>query len=209
MAGAPIRTVIFDIGRVLIGLNIPRAQAGLAKGLPLSPRELWTAIERDPQWQPWQEGRISAQNWHTHLCSKFGVSLNFEEFTKVWNEVLEPEPLHANSFFESLSKRYKLGLLSNTDPIHVAKLESTYDFFRYFPPSTRTYSCAIGCTKPLPMIYFEALRGCNSLAAEAVYIDDIPAYVDSARELGLRGIVFKNGEQLREDLAALGVRFQD
>jgi hypothetical protein len=53
MSASPIRTIIFDIGRVLIRLNIPRAQAGLAKGLPLSPEELWSAIERDPRWQDW------------------------------------------------------------------------------------------------------------------------------------------------------------
>ena len=38
-----------------------------------------------------------------------------------------------DSLFEHLSKSYRLGLLSNTDPIHVAHLEATYSFFRYFP----------------------------------------------------------------------------
>jgi FMN phosphatase YigB (HAD superfamily) len=209
MPMAPIRTIIFDIGRVLVRLNIPRAQAGLAKGLPLSPEELWSAIERDPRWQDWQEGRMSAQDWHLNLCSRFGVPLNFEEFTKVWNEVLDPEPIHPTSLFQGLSKNYKLGLLSNTDPIHVAKLEATYDFFRYFAPATRTYSCAVGCSKPNPLIFRQALKACKAHADEAVYVDDIPAYVDAARQLGLRGVVFKSGPQLRQELAAMGIEFQD
>jgi HAD superfamily hydrolase (TIGR01509 family) len=209
MPASPIRTIIFDIGRVLIRLNISRAQAGLARGLALSPEELWSAIERDPRWQDWQEGRMSPQDWHINLCSRFGVLLNFEDFTTVWNEVLEPQPIHASPVFEDLSKRYKLGLLSNTDPIHVARMESNYDFFRYFPPPNRTYSCAVGATKPSPMIFKAALRACKSRAEESVYIDDIPAYADAARNLGFQAVVFHNAEKLRHDLAALGVQFQD
>jgi FMN phosphatase YigB (HAD superfamily) len=209
MPETPPRTIIFDIGRVLIRLNIPRAQAGLAKGLPLSPEELWNAIERDPRWQDWQEGRMSPQDWHINLCSRLGVGLNFEEFKKVWNEVLEPEPIHPSSFFKGLSKHYKLGLLSNTDPIHVEKMESSYDFFNYFPASTRTYSCAVGCSKPNALIFREALRACKARAEDSVYIDDIPAFVDTARQWGLRGIVFQSSAQLRKDFAAMGIEFQD
>jgi glucose-1-phosphatase len=209
MCAKAIRTIIFDIGRVLVQLNVKKAKAGLAKGLPLSPEELWTAIEHDPRWQDWQEGRMSAQDWHINLCSRLGVPLNFEEFTKVWNDALEPEPIHPSSLFEGLAKHYKLGLLSNTDPIHVAQLESSYDFFRHFPPSTRTYSCVAGCSKPNPLIFREALKACKAKAEETVYIDDIPAYIDTARQLGLRGIVFQSADQLRKDFADLGVKLQD
>jgi FMN phosphatase YigB (HAD superfamily) len=209
MAEVPIRTIVFDIGRVLIRIDVAKAKAGLAKGLPLSPDELWSAIEHDPRWQDWQEGRMSAHDWHTNLCARLGVSLNFADFTKVWNDALDPAPIHPNSFFEGLSKHYKLGLLSNTDPIHVAKLESSYEFFRHFPPETRTYSCVVGCSKPSPLIYREALKACKARADQTLYIDDIPSYAEAARKLGLRGIVFQSGEQLRRELATLGVELQD
>ena len=38
MAGSGIRTIIFDIGRVLVRVDVGRAKAGLAKGLALLPR---------------------------------------------------------------------------------------------------------------------------------------------------------------------------
>ena len=59
MSKAPIRAAIFDIGRVLVRLDIPRAIEGLSQGISLSPEELWSAVERDPRWHDWQEGRIS------------------------------------------------------------------------------------------------------------------------------------------------------
>jgi putative hydrolase of the HAD superfamily len=207
MAKGKIRTIIFDIGRVLVRLNPSRAKTGLAKGLALSPEELWSAIEKDPRWQDWQEGRMSELDWYLNLTSRLGIAMDFAQFKEAWNSALDPEPIHPNSLFDGLSKHYRLGLLSNTDHIHVAYLESTYEFFRYFPPSVRTYSCVVRACKPSPLIYSEALRACKAKAAETVYIDDIPTYVEAARRLGLYGIHFQSPQQLKDDLAVLGVKW--
>ena len=203
-----LRAVIFDIGRVLVRVNIEGVKSALAQGLPLSPQELWSAIEKDPRWPDWQEGRMSARDWHLHLCKRFHLSLTFEQFTTVWNSALDPQPIHDNSLFAGLSRKYRLGLLSNTDPIHVAKLESTYEFFEYFPKAVRTYSCAVGVSKPAPLIYQHALRACKVRAEEAVYIDDVPAYVEAARRLGLTGVHFQSPTQLCSELGQLGIQVE-
>ncbi len=44
MAPSKFRAIIFDIGRVLIRVDISRAMDGLASGLSLSPQELWSVI---------------------------------------------------------------------------------------------------------------------------------------------------------------------
>ena len=204
--GAPaIRAVIFDIGRVIIRVDIRRVQVGLTDGLSLTPEELWSAMENDPRWADWQEGRISPRDWHLHLSKRLGIALPFEKFTEVWNSALDPTPILANRLFEALFRRFRMGLLSNTDPVHVAHLESVYDFFRYFPKSQRVYSCSIGASKPSPLIYREALRACKVRAEEAVYIDDVAGYVEAARRLGLSGIQFQTPEQLHRDFASLGI----
>jgi putative hydrolase of the HAD superfamily len=161
------------------------------------------AIEKDPRWKDWQEGRISARDWHLHLKQRFGGAATFEQFTQAWNLVLDPEPILSNELFEKLSKNYRLGLLSNTDPIHVAYLESRYDFFSYFP--VRIYSCVIGAAKPNALIYKEALRACRVKAEEAVYVDDIAAYVEAAQRLGVTGIQFRSSEQLALAFQELGL----
>lgn len=202
------RTIIFDIGRVLVRIDLQRAKAGLSDGLPLSPEELWSAIEKDPRWPDWQEGRMSPRDWHLNLSKRLGIHLDFDTFTKVWNSALVPEPIHPTSLFEQLQKHHRMGLLSNTDPIHVAHLESTYDFYPFFPKETRTYSCTVGASKPDPLIFRHALKATKSNAGEALYIDDIPAYVDAAKALGMQGIVFRSPEQFRTDLATLGIEVQ-
>jgi HAD superfamily hydrolase (TIGR01509 family) len=203
MPGPRLRAIIFDIGRVLIRIDVARAMQGLAAGTSLSPAELWTAIERDPQWSDWQTGRISARDWYLHLSKRFGVNFAFEQFTEIWNRVLDPVPIHEDGFFKSLSKNHRLALLSNTDPIHVQHMEATHSFFAFFP--VRIYSCAVGASKPDPLIYREALRALKVQADEAVYIDDIAAYVEAAQRLGMAGIQFESSAQLTSSLKALGV----
>jgi HAD superfamily hydrolase (TIGR01509 family) len=203
MPAAKLRAIIFDIGRVIVRVDVARAMQGLASGSALSPAELWTAIEKDPRWPDWQEGRIAPRDWYLHLNKRLGENLTFEQFTEVWNRALDPTPIHEDAFFEGLSKRYRLALLSNTDPIHVRHMEATYSFFSFFP--IRIYSCSVGASKPNPLIYREALRALKVQAQEAVYIDDIPAYVEAAERLGMAGIQFQSPVQLATDLKSLGV----
>ena len=202
-AQARIRAVIFDIGRVLIRVDISRAMAGLAQAIPLSPEELWKALQNDPRWMDWQEGRISPRDWHLHVTQRLGGRLSFEEFAAAWNRALDPEPMQSEEFLGALAKKYRLALLSNTDPIHMTHEESRYPFFRHFP--VRVYSYRVGASKPSPLIYREALRGCKVSAPEAVFIDDVPGYVEAAKQLGMHGVIYTSREQLVADLERLGV----
>ena len=202
MTSPNLRAIIFDIGRVLIRVDVARAMTGLAEGVSLSPQEVWSALEKDPRWKDWQEGRMSAQDWHLHVSRRLGSKLGFEQFVEIWNRALDPKPIHGQAFLEKLGKKYRLAVLSNTDPLHVAHIEKSYGFLSLFP--TRIYSCRLGASKPDAVIYKEALQACKVKAREAVYVDDVPAYAEAASQLGMRGIVFQSPEQLQSDLKALG-----
>ena len=199
-----IRAVIFDIGRVLIRVDLSRAMQGLSQAIPLSPEELWKALQNDPRWMDWQEGRISPRDWHLHVTGRLGGRLSFEEFAAAWNRALDPEPMQSDEFLGRLAKKYRLAVLSNTDPIHMQEEETRYPFFRHFP--VRIYSYRVGASKPNPLIYREALKGCKVTAREAVFVDDVPGYVEAAKQLGMQGITYQSSEQLVADLESLGVR---
>lgn len=204
----PPKAIIFDIGRVIVRVNLSRLLEPLAAVLPrsnagaserLSPQQMWRVIESDPRWTDWQEGRMSPHEWHEYLAGRLGVSIGFGEFCQAWNHALDPDLILEESLFETLGRRHKLALLSNTDPLHSAYMESCFPFVRHFP--VRVYSWRIGAAKPTPAIYLAALEAVNVLASEALYIDDIAQYVTAARELGLDAIHFESPEQLREELS--------
>ena len=141
---------------------------------------------------------MSPRQWHEHIAGRLGVQLSFEEFCACWNRALDPEPILDDLLFVDLGARYRLGLLSNTDPLHAAQLDHHYGFPRHF--SARIYSCRVGMSKPSPAIYQAALDAMGLAPAEALYIDDIPEYVDAAQKLGLSAIQFQDPLQLLAEL---------
>lgn len=203
MASARFRAIIFDIGRVLVRIDVARALSGLAKTVSLTPEQLWSALEKHPSWLDWQEGRIKPRDFYLSVNQRFGANLTFEQFTETWNRVIDPQPILDNVFLAGLAKKYRLCLLSNTDPIHIPYIEANYDFVQFFPH--RIYSYAVGASKPDPLIFRAALLACKVEAKHAIFIDDVPAYAEAAGRLGITGIVFRSPEQLSADLQALGV----
>jgi putative hydrolase of the HAD superfamily len=152
----PPRAVIFDIGRVIIRVDLSRPFRQLGEHDGLSHEEVLRELELDPRWPDWQEGRMGPREWHTHLAKKLQFSYDFEEFCAIWNAVLDPCTILPEALFEHLAQCCRIALLSNTDPIHVAHMEATFPFMRHFP--ARLYSCRVGSSKPSPAIYHSALR---------------------------------------------------
>jgi putative hydrolase of the HAD superfamily len=99
---------------------------------------------------------------------------------------------------------YKTALLSNTEaPAMEFFLELRYEMF-----DAPILSCAEGACKPEKEIYEIAARKLTTAAGRCVLIDDKPAFVDGARSAGMKGIVYESLEQVKQDLAALGLRMQ-
>lgn len=201
------KAIIFDIGRVIVRLDLRRAFAPIAAAIRreanqpakhLSPEDAWELIRADERWNDWQEGRISPAEWHEHLMRRFNLSLSYAEFRDTWNLVLDPEPILSDKLFLRLGGSCRLALLSNTDPLHVECLERCFAFGRHFP--VRIYSCSIGASKPSPVIYSAALERLGVSACEALYVDDVQEFVDAARAMGLDAIRFETPDRLEEEL---------
>jgi FMN phosphatase YigB (HAD superfamily) len=197
------RAVIFDIGRVIINVNFAHSPAELGQNASLSHSQILKLLEGDSRWADWQEGRMAPREWYRHFCEKFQVRLGFEEFCTSWNALLELETILPEALFERLSAECRLALLSNTDPIHVAHIEATYPFVRFFP--VRVYSCRVGASKPAPVIYHHALRELDVLPQETIFIDDIRENVIAAEALGITPFHFTSAEDLLDGLYKMGL----
>ena len=206
------KAVIFDIGGVIVRLKLKHALEPFSLRTPMptesvaqknSAEEIWRLIQCDPLWPNWQEGRMKPYEWYEHITRAFGVAISFEKFCAAWNGVLDPQTILPDSLFGDIASRCRLGLLSNTDPIHAARLEESFSFVRYFP--VRIYSNEVGARKPSAAIYRKALAALDVPAAETLYIDDIAKFVEVARELGFDAIQFESFEQVTGELSRRGL----
>ncbi len=193
---------------MIIRVNFKRALAFLSgatkdAGAPssfteASAEQIWAAIENDPLWHDWQEGRVSPEQWHEQITRRLKLPLAFDEFCTAWNLALDPELILADALFERLGAGYRLALLSNTDKLHSEYIERHFPFIRHFP--VRVYSCRIGSSKPSAAIYEETLRLLDVPATAALYIDDVPEFAEAARRLGMDAICFEDPAQLGREL---------
>lgn len=99
------------------------------------------------------------------------------------NYIIYPD---AKEAIQTLSKSYRLGIISDTWPSIGHQLQ-TLDVLQFF--SFATYSFSLGVFKPDPKMYLDALQKCGCSAEETVFIDDSPVNLAGAEAFGITPIL--------------------
>ena len=199
-----IAAVLFDWGGVLIDNPAAALMDYCARSLGVSAQDYTRAHNK--YGVAFQKGRIAEDLFWRQVCGELGRPL--PQTPSLWGqafrEVYSPRKevfalaggLHAGG--------YRVALLSNTEgPAMEFFLELGYEMF-----DDPIFSCAEGACKPEKEIYEIAARRLRMPVGRCVLIDDKPVFVDGARKAGMEGIVYESLEQVRQDLATLGVQTQ-
>jgi 2-haloacid dehalogenase len=200
-----IKTVIFDLGGVLIDWNPDY----LYKTIFDSEEEMKWFYDNicTPDWNEEQDAGRDLNEGTEFLVKKFPEhEHNIRAYYSRWEEMLNG-PIHDTvEIFKELkdSNFYQILALTNwshqTFPIALER----FDFLRWF--DGKVVSGEEKTRKPFLDIYEMVINRYNVDPASAVYIDDNARNLVPARELGMAAIHFKNPAQLRENLKALGVK---
>jgi epoxide hydrolase-like predicted phosphatase len=198
-----IRTVIFDLGRVIVPFDFTRAYEQMSRRSGLSHDEIRERIRSTGLVPMLESGRIEAEPFVEQLCEAISCPLSFDEFRQIWFSIFSTETLIPESLIESLKGRYRLLVLSNTNSMHYEMVERAYPHLRHFDHYVLSYK--VGAMKPDEAIYREALRHAHADPAECFFTDDIPEYVEGARRLGIDAVQFHSHDQIVHELRVRGV----
>ena len=102
-----------------------------------------------------------------------------------------------------LQGKVKLGVFSNTDPLHWQHICDTNPIMEIFTRPTLSFE--IGMQKPAPDSYRIAAANVDTPAENCLYIDDLQENVTAAQQAGMQGIQFEHSSQLRRDLQLAGL----
>lgn len=197
-----IKAVIFDLGRVLVDIDLS-AVTEIFSGLTgKDPNAVAQGMLSDPLMVEYNSGRVEPETFHRNLCDKYDLSVDYHEFKKLWCGIFKPMN-GMEALVKTLSGRFTLGLLSDTDPLHWNFLLSEYPFLEMF--SEPTLSFQIGQMKPSAKIYLTAAENVAAEPARCLYIDDLQRNVDGARGIGMDAIQFTGIDALKEQLKDKGV----
>jgi putative hydrolase of the HAD superfamily len=125
-----------------------------------------------------------------------------EEFFRAFNDIFAPIP-STSALIRDLKGKHKIGLLSNTNEWHYEHYFKNVEVFPLFDSVTLSFD--VKEMKPGPRIYRDALGKLGVRPEECVYIDDIEAYAEGARRVGMKGVRYVSHDSLLESLRALGV----
>jgi putative hydrolase of the HAD superfamily len=196
-----IEAVLFDWGGVLIENPAPGLMAYCAKALAVPVEDYVRA--HNAHAEAFQKGWVPEEVFWQGVCGDLNRPLPRQ--ASLWGEAFRAVYRPREKVF-ALARRLrtrgcKTSLLSNTEaPAMEFFLELGYDAF-----DALTFSCAEGVFKPQREIYERAAQKLGTGSARCVLIDDRLDFVEGARNAGMKGIVYESLEQVRQELAGLGV----
>lgn len=196
-----IEAVLLDLGNVLVHHDNDLLFRRMAERFRTTAPEIKSRLDGG-LWEAVNRGRFSGDSLRRELIARLGGDISSEEWIPLWNS-------HFNlyrpmiSLVEELVGRVKLVLVSNTHDQHVSFLRPLLPVLEKF--DGLVLSCAEGVLKPEPEIFRRALQIAGVTPEKAVFFDDVPAYVEAARNQGINGFVFTTAEEARKVLVQLGV----
>jgi len=196
-----IKAVIFDWGGVLIDDPRPALMKYCAKALGVSEE---TYIKAHNKFMDdFQKGLLSEQTFWAKVCRELNRPKPQEP--SLWDDAFRTAYSPRADMFSLVARLrkngYRTALLSNAEvPAMQFFGELGYDMF-----DVVVFSCAERMIKPDRKIYEVTVARLGCQPGQAVFMDDRQENINGAKEAGLNAILFKNIEQLKTDLARLGV----
>jgi putative hydrolase of the HAD superfamily len=202
-----IKAVIFDLGKVIVPFDLRRGFEALASRCTCPPEQIAARIAASSLVGDFEGGRIEPYEFVGQFSALLGLEVSYGEFRDLWSSIFLPETLIPESLLAGLSRHYRLLLLSNTNAIHFEWILERYPLMRHFHDYVLSYQ--VRALKPAPQIYQAALTRAGCRPEECFYTDDVPSYVEAARQQGMDGVAFCGLEPLEGELRARGVRWQE
>jgi FMN phosphatase YigB (HAD superfamily) len=200
-----IKAIIFDLGNVLVDFDHNLAAKKVSQFSDKSPQEIFSFFFDSELVGLFEEGKVSAIEFFSKIKKSLNLRLDYGGFVPIWNEIffLSSRNKEVYSLAKELKKRYVLAILSNINILHFDYIKKEFPVFDVFHYIITSFE--LGVQKPKPEIYRKALGILKVKPEEAFYTDDRQELVDKSREIGIKGFVFKNPEQLKNDLLDSGI----
>jgi putative hydrolase of the HAD superfamily len=197
-----IKSVIFDWGGVLIDDPAPALMQYCAKALRVAKEDYIKAHDKFAD--DFQKGLICEDNFWEKICGELNVPK--PKVRSLWAEAFKAAYVPRDDIFSMAASMHKNGyrtaVLSNTE---VPAMEFFYRQ-RYNMIDVPVFSCAEGVKKPERKIYELTLKKLGSGPEQSVFIDDKPEYINGAKEVGIKTVLFQDIDQFKDELNRLGVK---
>lgn len=199
-----IKNIVFDMGNVLTVYNAREYIYGYV-GNEEDYRWIKNHLCSSVEWLQMDRGTISDEEAVASVCKRLPAHLHdtAKRFVQEYRMVQPPNPPMEELVAELSRQGYDLYLMSNT----------SHRFRKFFQQiKSIAYmkgiwiSCEHGLLKPEPEAYLDFFRTFSLKPEECFFIDDMPANIEAAGNLGMDGCVYYGDvAELRNRLDIYGI----
>lgn len=197
-----IRTVLFDLGMVVVDVDVTWACARWEELTGRPGAELERVFFDSGVKYALDRGLMSADDGLERVCELTDGSVTPETARDAFNHMLRARP-HVAELAHRLRATVRCGVISNTDPIHAAWIQEHAGISGAI--GRWTFSFTSGAMKPDPALFREALEAMDAAPGTTLLIDDRTDNIATARDLGMDTLHFGEFSAVRGGLVARGL----
>ena len=206
---ADIKNIIFDLGDVLINIDFKKVAKAFQQLGIANFEDQYSQLQASSLFENLEKGIISPTEFYTSIKNQGNLHLTDLEIQNAWNAILLDFRKESMDYLVQLQSSYRLFLLSNTNAIHLKKINiilleqiGKADLDHYFEKAY--YSHVIGKRKPEKETYEFVLNDAQLIAHQTFFIDDSLPNIEAAAELGIQTHWLRPGEKI-EDLKSINL----
>jgi len=203
-----IKNIVFDLGGVIIDLDHEQAVRRFKEIGVDDAEQLIDTYEQKGIFLEVEDGTIGVEEFCQKLREHTGKNLPFEDIVRAWMGFIADVPQYKLDYILKLRDKYKVYLLSNTNPIIQLEWAQTGRFTAagrplndYFDKLYTSYE--IGVTKPDRRIFDYMIKDSGMIPSETLFVDDGKRNIIVGENLGFKTYMPVNKEDWRDAIDRL------
>lgn len=200
-----IKAIVFDIGGVIQGLDwspVVNSLLDIKEDLDIFSYQNAFYYDRKNNFDLYATGKMSKEDFWTMVVSRLGIDKRHAENCSKSTELLYSYVnFDVLELIKSLKGRYKLYVLSNACPEIEKKVVKDNLYVYLF--DKLYFSHNIKCKKPDKEAYLHVCKENSLMAGECVFIDNDIKNIRGAEAVGMKGVLYKGTDALKQELYVL------
>ncbi|HEU4610078.1 MAG TPA: HAD family phosphatase [Chitinophagaceae bacterium] len=193
-----IRNIIFDLGGVLLNLDLERSSNAFRDLGMNEIDEQFRIGHASGIFKEYEIGTVDDQTFLEALRSRIGDTVSTEAVRDAWNAMLLDFPPERIEYLSRLKNKYRVFLFSNTNGLHWQAFQDKFaaafngqQFDDYFEKAY--YSHLVAVRKPDLKAYQLVCEEQQLVPAETLFVDDAESNIAGALRAGLQTFHITNG----------------
>lgn len=199
------KVLVFDFGNVIGMFSHLKAAGQMAQHCNKNIDTIRRVLFDETTENELEKGNISPEQYRKTIRDSLHINCPDHEFDHAFSDMFTANDAVCN-IIPHLAKSHRLVLLSNTNWFHAKRFLAQFnEVLTHF--DSLILSHEVRCRKPARKIYDILNEKTHTQPADCLFVDDLHANIQTAKDCGWDGIVYHAEMNLEKELASKGISF--